>query len=160
MEVRIMSVCQSRLSGVRAFVQSSKSFLLLWFLLSVSCLLCGRPVSAQQPTGDVDTPVTVTGVLHVVHGDDFDHHRSKFLYHLEELQTKKHFHLHFLQPPTVHLHSGAIVTVQGTAHGSEIVVAAAGGTSLTTVVPATAPTVSGEQQTLVLMANFSNATVG
>jgi hypothetical protein len=52
------------------------------------------------------------------------------------------------------------VTVQGTAHGSEIVVAAAGGTSLTTVVPATAPTVSGEQKTLVLMANFSNATVG
>ena len=55
---------------------------------------------------------------------------------------------------------GAIVTVQGTAHGSEIVVAAAGGASLTTVVPATAPTVSGEQKTLVLVANFSNATVG
>src|SRR5262249_25282318 len=61
--------------------------------------------------------------------------------------------------PTAHLHSGAIVTVQGTAHGSEIVVAAAGGTSLTTVVPATAPAVSGEQKTLVLVANFRNASV-
>jgi hypothetical protein len=104
-------------------------------------------------------PVTVTGILHVVHGDDFDHHRSQFLYHLEELNTKKHFHLHFLQSPTEHLHSGSIVTVQGTAHGSEIVVAAAGGTSLSTVVPATAPTVGGEQKTLVLMTNFSDATV-
>jgi len=155
-----MSVCQPRLSGVRAFIPSSQPFLWRWFLLSLSCLLCWYPALAQQPTGAVDTPVTVTGVLHVVHGDDFDHHRSKFLYHLEELQTKKHFHLHFLHPPTAHLHSGAIVTVQGTAHGSEIVVAAAGGTSLTTIVPATAPTVSGEQKTLVLVANFSNAAVG
>jgi hypothetical protein len=104
--------------------------------------------------------VTVTGILHVVHGDDFAHHRSKFLYHLEELQTKKRFRLHFLYPHTAHLRSGAIVTIQGTAHGSEIVVAAAGGTSPTTVVPASAPTVSGEQKTLVLVANFSNATVG
>ena len=31
---------------------------------------------------------------------------------------------------------------------------------MTTVVPATAPSVSGEQKTLVLVANFSNATVG
>src|SRR6185436_14347249 len=144
MEVRIMSVCQPRLSGVRACIPSSTSCLLFWFLLAVSCLLCGHPAWGQQPPGDVDTPVTVTGVLHVVHGDDFDHHRSQFLYHLEELQSKKHFHLHFLHPHTTHLHSGAVVTVQGTAHGSEIVVAAAGGTSLTTVVPATALAVSGE----------------
>src|SRR5262249_27764646 len=157
MEVRIMSVCQPRLSGIRTFVQSSKSLLLLGFLLSLGCLLYGGPALAQHPPGDVDMPVTVTGVLHVVHGDDFDHHRSRFLYHLEELQTKKPFPLHFLQPPTAHLHSGAIVTVQGTAHGAEIVVAAAGGTNLTTVVPATAPAVSGEQKTLVLVANFSNA---
>ena len=155
-----MSVCQPRLSGVLAFIPLSKSFLLLYFLTSLACLLCGRPALAQQPTGDVDTPVTMTGVLHVVHGDDFDHQRSQFLYYLEEFQTKKHFHLHFLHPPTTHLHSGSIVTVEGTAHDSEIVVAAAGGTSLTTVVPATAPTVSGEQKTLVLVANFSNVTVG
>ena len=155
-----MSVCQPRLSGAQVFIPSSKSFLVLWFLVSLAGLLCGRLALAQQLPGDVDTPVTVTGILHVVHGDDFDHHRSKFLYHLEEFQTKKHFHLHFLHPHTAYLHSGSIVTVQGTPHGSEIVVAAAGGTSLTTVVPATAPIVSGEQKTLVLVANFSNATVG
>jgi len=90
MEVRIMSVCQPRLSGVHAFILLSKSFLLLCFLTSLAYLLYGRPAWAQQPTGDVDTPVTMTGVLHVVHGDDFDHHRSQFLYHLEEFQTKKH----------------------------------------------------------------------
>ena len=75
-------------------------------------------------------------------------------------RPKNTFICTFCTPPTTHLHSGSIVTVQGTAHGSELVVAAAGGTSLTTVVPATAPAVSGEQKTLVLVANFSNATVG
>jgi hypothetical protein len=74
-------------------------------------------------------------------------------------KPKNTFICTFYTPPTAHLHSGSTVTVQGTAHGSEMVVAAAGGTSLTTVAPATAPTVSGEQKTLVLVANFSNATV-
>src|SRR5215831_8279305 len=67
MEVRIMSVCRPQWSGVHAFIPASKSFLLLYFLTSLECLLCGRPALAQQPTGDVDTPVTMTGVLHVVH---------------------------------------------------------------------------------------------
>src|SRR5438093_7726066 len=58
MEVRIMSVCQPRWSGIRTFVQSSKSLLLLGFLLSLGCLLYGRPAFAQHPPGDVDTPVT------------------------------------------------------------------------------------------------------
>ena len=114
--------------------------------MSLACLLCWRPALAQQPPEDVDTPVTVTGILHVVHGDDFDHHRSQFLYHLKKFQTKERFRLHFLYPHT--------------AHGSEIVVAAAGGTSPTTAVPASASTMSGEQKTLVLVANFSTATVG
>jgi hypothetical protein len=140
-----MSVCRPRLSGAHVFIPSSKSFLWLWLLVSLACLLCGRPALAQQLPGDVDTPVTVTGILHVVHGDDFDHHRSQFLYHLKKFQTKKRFRLHFLYPHT--------------AHGSEIVVAAAGGTSPTTAVPASASTMSGEQKTLVLVANFSNATV-
>jgi hypothetical protein len=60
-----MSECQPRLSGVHVFIPSSKSFLLLWFLVSLACLLCGRPALAQQPPGDVDTPITVTGILHL-----------------------------------------------------------------------------------------------
>ena len=46
-----MSECQPRLSGVHVFIPSSKSFLVFWFLVSLACLLCGRPALAQQPLG-------------------------------------------------------------------------------------------------------------
>lgn len=126
----------------------------------VLALWGGGTFPAQAQTPPDGTPVTVTGTLHVVHGDDFDHNRAHFYYHVEDAHSKKLHRLHFTGPLPKHLHSGTTVTVHGKTRGShEIVLEANGDTSFTTVAPATAAAVSGDQRTLVLVANFQDANV-
>lgn len=142
------------------------------FLLGLGCLLgllSSEPALAHSPTPptppqgapdrELGPPVTVQGKLHVVHADDMDHSRSQFLYHLEELNTKRFRRLYFLDTPPSHSHAGAIVTVRGHGHGDDIVIAAANDTALTTAAPTAVPAVVGEQKTLVLVANFTDAAV-
>ncbi len=104
----------------------------------------------------------MTGEITIVHVDDFAHERSEFLYLLKDFHTNKTFKLRFAHTPPPHLHSGDVISVRGNAEGEEFVLAAeaTGGASLTTLTPAaTTAVVAGEQKTLVMVANFLDATV-
>lgn len=114
--------------------------------------------SAVSAAATEETPVTLTGVLTVVHADDFDHHRSRFFYKLEELKSKHVYDLHFTQLPAASLTSGATVTVHGKARGRQVTVEANNPGNIETV-SAAAAAVSGTQQTIVLVANFQDANV-
>jgi len=106
------------------------------------------------------TPVTVTGVLTILHADDFVNKRGKFFYHLKEKKTNKTFNLRFAKKAPPGLSTGAIVTVRGKAKGQEIFLALdqSGGESIQTVLPAIAA-VAGEQKTIVMVVNFLDASV-
>ncbi len=145
--------------SAKRLVTSLRPWLVGCLLASAALQLPAQPVSAQDDPDDSDTPISMTGRLHVIHADHFDHQRSKFFYKLEDLQTNQMYDLTFRRQPTEALHSGSIMTVHGTLRGSQIALAGTSTRNMTTVAPAVAPAVTGQQRTLVLMANFRDANV-
>ncbi len=131
-------------------------FLLIWCMACMIFSAFGSPAFAQ-------TPVTMTGKLHVIHVDDFDPQRSHILHMLEHPQTHKMYPLYFQQPladhEREHLRTGAIMTVRGTASGSSIILAAGGAANMSLVAPANPPGAVGPQKTIVLVANFRDTNV-
>ena len=103
--------------------------------------------------------VEVTGELTVLVIDDFKGKSSKVVYKLKDQQSGKVYKLHFRGEPPGRLRTGSVVTVKGKAKGQHIYIAADSGVmQLQEVVPS-APAVAGEQKTIVLVANFTDAAV-
>jgi hypothetical protein len=105
-------------------------------------------------------PLEVTGRLTVLHIDDFDHGKGKYEAFLEDESKKTKFKLHFKNGKMPEgLQSGATVRVRGFAKEQDVYLEADGSTtSMTTLAPAT-DVVSGDQKTLVMIANFKDAAV-
>lgn len=138
-------------------------FALFWLMACMALYVCASPALAQPNPWSAETSVTKTGILHVIHVDDFDPQSSHFLHLLEDPQTHTMHPLSFEVPPADHeqayLQTGAVITVRGTARDSSIVLAAGGSSNISLVAPALAPGSLGPQKTLVLVANFSDTQV-
>jgi uncharacterized repeat protein (TIGR01451 family) len=118
----------------------------------------GNSPFADQLSGE--GPVTVTGILTVLHGDDFANKRSKNFYYIKDSKTKETYQLRFAKKVPGHLRSGATVKARGRAKGGELYLALdeSGQESLETLLPAQVK-VAGEQKTLVMVANFLDASL-
>jgi hypothetical protein len=110
-------------------------------------------------------PLKLAGELTVLFSDDFANHRAERLYFINDRQTRRSFQLQFNREPTVDLRTGSVVTVSGRGNGSMLYVMADQTDSSTTSTPTTQvispapPLWSGDQRTLVIIANFRDATV-
>jgi len=127
------------------------------FLTGLIALLLAGQAHAAPPEGMV--PVSVTGELTVLYRDDFKNKRAELQYFIEDKLNNTRYQLHFEDTPPGQLRSGAKVKVNGKARGKAIYLSADGlHTSADSVAPATLA-VNGEQKTLVMVANFSDANV-
>ena len=126
-------------------------------LLVLSTLLLQGQAYAGAPADAV--PVNITGELTVLYADDFENKRAELQYFIEDKQSKKRFRLQFDGTPPGHLRTGKTITVRGKAKGKEVYLAADGvdSSSSQTFAPAIA-TVTGEQRTIVMVADFTDAT--
>ena len=117
-------------------------------------------VSAYAERFAREATVTVTGMLTVLHKDDLAAKRSEFLYSLKESKTGKTYRLRFGKKAPPYLISGAIVKARGRIEGQELYLALdiTGQESIQTI-PTPQVAVSGEQKTLVIMADFLDASV-
>lgn len=128
----------------------------------ITLLLAGRSHAVPAEEG---TPVSITGELTVLYMDDFENKRAELQYFIKEKQSKKQYRLQFDGTPPGHLRSGATVKVHGKSkgEGGDIYLAASVDGSdqqaIETVAYAVVPAVSGEQKTIVLVANFQDAQV-
>src|SRR5437773_2055932 len=136
---------------------------------SVSRSFAQTPSSAGSNTAfgagwQNGTPLTVTGQLTVFYADDFARHRSELVHMIRDERTGRSFQLRFDKEPA-HLRSGMVMTIRGRAHDADIyaladqispVSPASSGTGPTTLA---APTVAGDQKTLVIVAGFRDKSV-
>jgi hypothetical protein len=100
------------------------------------------------------------GTLEVLSADDFDHQRMAVLHYLREGSTGRRFKLHLPPGAPAGLESGAAVRVRGLVHDDEIEVAPLGGATSGLVTYGTMqPLVSGSQQTIIIMVNFTNEAI-
>jgi hypothetical protein len=106
-------------------------------------------------------PVIVSGVLTAIYADDFVNHRSSLVHIIRDEQTGKSFQLRFEGEAPNNLRSGASIRIAGRSLGSEIYLAACCDSATTSTTSASAPTapVTGDQRTLVIVANFRDKSV-
>ncbi|MGI9286881.1 MAG: hypothetical protein ACR2P1_15955, partial [Pseudomonadales bacterium] len=124
--------------------------------LVLSTLLHQGQAHAGAPAGAI--PVDITGELTVLYADDFENKRADLQYFIEDKQNKKRFRLHFDGTPPGHLRTGKTITVRGKAKGKMVYLAADGAESPNTEnVTVAAAAVAGEQKTLVMVADFVDA---
>jgi hypothetical protein len=126
------------------------------FSLTFALFSTTAPAFADHD-GDTTVPMIVTGEVTVLQVDDFVNHRSQMIYLLQDNTVGKTFYLRFDKTPPANLQTGAKVTVQGVGRGNELVVAA-NNNSVQTISVAAA-TVSGVQNTIVILLNFLDATL-
>jgi hypothetical protein len=110
--------------------------------------------------GPEEVPITVKGVLTILHGDDFVNKRGKFFYFLRNIDTNETLELRFADKEPGNLRSGATVKARGRAKGRVLYLALdeSGAESIETLLPAQIA-VAGEQKTLVMVANFIDDSV-
>jgi len=121
--------------------------------------------AAQSPTAfergwQAGTPATVTGLVTAVYGDDFVNGRSELAHWIRDERTGQHFTLEF-QHDVPGLRTGQRVRVQGRANGNQLYLAD-GASTVTTLNPNQLPAataVTGDQKTLVIVANFTDVNV-
>ncbi|MDH3625173.1 MAG: PKD domain-containing protein [Myxococcales bacterium] len=132
---------------------------LVWLVaLSIALLLAPRTgIAAPGKRGQV---VAVEGKLEVIVSDDFERGQAERRFTLEESVTGKRWELRFEQEAPQGLMTGARVRARGLPSGKELIVDAngSGGAGVTTIA-AGQLMVSGEQRTLVMIANFQDADV-
>ena len=132
--------------------------LALWPALSIVALLIARTGSAAP--GDPGPLIVVEGRLEVIVEDDFDRGQAQRRFMLEESATGKRWELRFERGMPSSLMTGAKVRARGVPSGRELIVEAngSGGDGVDTIAPGQLM-VSGEQRTLVMVANFQDADV-
>ena len=121
-----------------------------------------QEASALRGAQERGMPATVTGVLTILYADDFIAARSELIHMIRDERSGQTFRLRFETPPA-HLRSGMRATARGRLRESELYVAAADGSGVTITSFDAAPqsaTVSGDQKTLVIVANFLDRSVG
>jgi hypothetical protein len=121
----------------------------------------GGGASAFAAPADV-ADVTINGKLKIVQIDNEPEaaRHSELMYLLEDEESHKTFTLRFANRAPRHLRSGMTVTVRGKSKGQELLLAADGDSSQNiTVTSAPAAVVAGDQKTLMIMANLTDATV-
>lgn len=128
-----------------------KLYLLFAFLL-IKQFVAPQALAHDDETG---TPTTLTGELTVVQACDFINHRQERFYLLDDTASGKTYKLKFNKKAPERLRSGLKVKVKGLARDSELVLPANGGEIQTLEAPAV--TVTGEQRTIVIGINFSDA---
>ncbi len=136
-----------------AFTIHRLTRLLVAALLPLACThLLAAPADAA-------VKATLNGRLLVIQADDAISGHSELLHFIEDRKSGKRYRVHFDSPP-VGLRHGAEVTLTGSEQNGEIY-AAAGSMSATGSETATTGNVpTGEQRTLVMIADFSDAAVG
>ena len=138
--------------------------------LALGCAAVYLPASAQQPptsaanpaAAHAGTPITVSGELTVLYADDTENRRAELKYFIEDKNSGRRYRLSFDGTPPGRLRSGQTVTARGRARGEDIVLAADDGSALQSLdgaATAAAAPVTGEQRTLVMVADFSDAAV-
>jgi hypothetical protein len=130
----------------------------------VPILVCAstRTVAAQAPsTFDeawrTGTPVTVTGLLSVLQADDFANRRSELIHLLRDERTGRSFRLRFDKKTLSIGASNTRITISGRRRDSDIYMLAdqVSGVATGSTTPQTSTTTtSGDQRTLVVVANF------
>lgn len=138
--------------------------------LALAATAFSQPRTQFQQLWESGTPVTLNGELTVIYADDFANHRSELIHSIRDERTGQLFRLRFEGEAPANLRGGRRATVKGRANRNDVYVAGAGGvtvlaldpsaTQQTTVVHQNSPTdVVGDQKTLVIVANFSDAVV-
>ena len=146
---------------------ASRRYSYVLFLVAVwSVVLLSPRTEAQQRSRfqqkwDAGTPVTMTGEVVVMQVDDFQNHRSELIHMIRDARTGKQYRLNFEREAPNGLRSGMRVAVRGRATESEIYLAFADGTGSITPVSmsTTQSVVTGDQRTIVIVANFSDKTL-
>jgi hypothetical protein len=112
------------------------------------------------------TPTVVTGLLTVIHADDFENRRAELVHFIRDERTGQPFQVRFDRGAPGNLRSDARVTLSGRARASELYVLSDDVTDSTTAPLSTGQTaasstlaVSGDQHTLVMVANFIDTAV-
>jgi Gametolysin peptidase M11/NPCBM-associated, NEW3 domain of alpha-galactosidase len=110
------------------------------------------------------TPMTVQGALTAVYADDFEHQHAELLQYIRDEQTGRVFRVHFDAEVPTTLRSRSAVTLSGHAEGSELYVLAASidagmSTLRAANTASTSALVSGDQRTLVMIADFRDVAV-
>jgi hypothetical protein len=114
-------------------------------------------VLAQSPADAV--PTEVSGELTVLYADDFSHQRNERLYQLNDKSNHRQFQLRFEGEPPTDLRTGSKIKVRGKAKDQVLYLAADGTANVQTITASTTTAVSGDQKTLVMVTNFTDATV-
>lgn len=102
--------------------------------------------------------VEVVGELEVFYIDDFEHNRGKQHYIIHDKHQGKHFELEFQGKPPKGAKTGSFVRVRGQVDNQQILMEA-NGTSSFEVLASDVVMVSGEQKTIVLVADFTDTAV-
>jgi len=137
---------------IKKLTQHSIYTLLIIASLNLTAQATGKPEGLNGP------PVEVTGELTVIISDDFENHRSEKRYMLEDKRNNRRFELKFEGEPPANLRSGSKIKVHGNQKDKEIYLAVGGDGSIE-ILAAAATMVTGEQKTLVMVANFQDKDV-
>lgn len=146
------------------------------FALAISAALSGCLLDEKEPiandtsispdldeapdtvAGDGET-VDVFGTLTILYLDEFDDRRAQRQFFIEDKQSKKRWKLRFQDTPPGHLRSGMELRIRGNSKGKEIIVEANGAGSSPNTLSTETTEVGGDQKTLVMIGNFSDASV-
>jgi hypothetical protein len=121
--------------------------------------LAGQGQSPFAIAYERGTPVSVTGVLETVVGDDFAGKRSHVLHLIRDERSGQSFELRFDGTSSRPLPSGSRVSLRGRATGSTIYIAAADGSGMTIESTAASLPATTGHRTIVIIANFRDAAV-
>jgi gametolysin peptidase M11/alpha-galactosidase-like protein len=130
--------------------------------LFVAVLISASAIQAAFAETAEEMDVTINGKLKIV---QIDHDPGtikpdEVRYLLEDEETHTTFTLHFDKKAPRHLRSGMKLTARGRSKGQELLLAADGdGSQNITVNAVPTSTVAGDQKTLVIMANLTDASV-
>jgi hypothetical protein len=117
--------------------------------------------SAFQTKWESGIPASVSGIVTAIYVDDFANRRAELLHYVRDEKTGKSYRIRFESQPPGELRSGQRIKLRGRAHEPEIYLSAVDGTgvTITSNAPASANYVSGDQKTLVIVANFTDSCV-
>jgi len=138
-------------------------------LLLFSCLFIDPPAALAaaksfQEKWQSASPVSINGVLSVLYIDDFEHKRGEIVHDLKEAQSGKSFRLLFEKKARTDLRSGMAISVKARKNGPELLLLGDGSTEISFqsgahTLTASANSISGDQKTLVIVANFTDKVV-
>lgn len=122
-------------------------------------LTCSTIVSAEPPEwAQSARAIEVTGELEVIYLDDFKNNRGSKHYFVHDKHQGKRFELEFEGKPPTDATTGSFIRVRGKANNNQIYMEANSTNSIEVLAPASIM-VSGEQKTIVLVANFNDSAV-